>query len=264
MEEINLYDLLKYYAKNWLILLSAIFVGAIIGLVYTGFVQTPLYKSEATMLVVGSRTAQDSTINNNYTELFKSRRVLNTVIEAEGYSGDYNQLVGRTTATNEKDTDVIRVSIADTDARKSEQLLAASLDVFKEEATGLYGSNATGTSNIKTVDTANVPIKAYNVNVLLQIGLAVSASFFLAIIVLFFIYDYRSSQAPPATKSGSVKKPKSTRPKNAKQTKDKPAASKAKTTEPVRRRSFYERAKTLLVGIPVEPTTTKSKANKTK
>lgn len=251
VEEINLYDLLKYYAKNWLILLSALFVGAIIGLVYTSFVQTPLYKSEATMIVVGNRTATDSTINNNYTELFKSRRVLETVIADKGYDGDYEQLLARTTATNDKDTDVLRVSMADTDARKSEQLLAASLDVFKEEAAALYGSDAEDSnSNIKTVDTANVPVAAYNVNVLLQVGLAISASFFLAVIVLFFIYDYRTSQAPPTTKIGSGKKPKSTKPKATKQT----------TTH----RSLMSRFTALLVGEPTQANTTKTKTSKTK
>lgn len=119
MQEINLYDLLKYYARNWLILLSAVFVGAIIGLAYTFFIQTPLYKSEATVLIVGERTTQDSAIiNNNYLELFKSRRVLEPVIEKQTYDGDYNQLLKLSTATNAKETDVIRVSIADTNAEK--------------------------------------------------------------------------------------------------------------------------------------------------
>lgn len=194
------------------------FIGAIIGLVYTFFIQTPLYKSEATMLVVGARTTQDATINNNYTELFKSRRVLEPVIQSKGYDGQYQQLLGHTTATNNKDTDVILVSMATTNARKSEELLGASLSSFKKEASSLYGS-----SNIKVVDSASFPVTAYNVNMPLQIGLSIIATVMLSIIVLFFIYDYYTSQVIPTSKTQSTRnsKPK----KSTSKTKGKKSAA---------------------------------------
>lgn len=210
MQEINLYDLLKYYARNWLILLSAVFVGAIIGLAYTFFIQTPLYKSEATVLIVGERTTQDSAIiNNNYLELFKSRRVLEPVIEKQTYDGDYNQLLKLSTATNAKETDVIRVSIADTNAEKSEQLLSASLGTFKKEASSLYGSN-----NIKIVDAASLPKTAYNVSFPLQLGLSIIAILAITIVILFFVYDYYTSQIAPSNKSDTTKKKKVKKPVN--------------------------------------------------
>jgi capsular polysaccharide biosynthesis protein len=219
VEEINLYDLLKYYAKNWLIILSAIFVGAIVGLVYTFFIQTPLYKSQATILVVGQRTTQDSTINNNYTELFKSRRVLDPVIGDKQYGGSYEQLLSNTTATNNKDTDVILVSIATTDAKKSQELLSASLDSFKKQADNLYSSN-----NIKVVDSASMPDSAYNVSILLQLGLSIVATVMITIIVLFFIYDYYSSQLKPIQKPKSNAKSKSKK-TTSKKTSEKPSSS---------------------------------------
>lgn len=255
MQEINLYDLLKYYARNWLLLLSAVFVGAIIGLTYTNFIQTPLYKSDATMLVVGARTSQDATINNNYTELFKSRRVLETVIEQQGYTGNYEQLLTRTTATNDKNTDIIKVSIADTDPKKSEQLLSASLEIFKKEASSLYNS-----SNIKTVDAASTPAQSYNVNLLLQTSLAVAATFFLVVIALFFVYDYRMSnpiKTQPA-KSKKTVKATSTKTRTAKKPAKKPATAKAKVTQP---QSVFRRLGTLLTGAIV-PTPSQTPATK--
>ncbi len=62
MQEINLYDLMRYYAKNWLNLLGALFIGAIIGVGYTAIVQTPLYKSNATLIVTGRSSSTDTTI----------------------------------------------------------------------------------------------------------------------------------------------------------------------------------------------------------
>lgn len=226
MQEINLYDLLRFYAKNWLNLLSAIFIGAIIGLVYTGFIQTPLYKSEATMLVVGARTTQDATINNNYTELFKSRRVLETVIGQQGHSGDYQQLLSRTTASNDKNTDIIRVSIADPSSEKSQQLLSASLEVFKKEASSIYDSSA---DNVRIIDPASSPTQPHNVNILMQLALAVAATFFFMIIALFFTYDYRMSQAESVVKSNGKSTKKTATAKKTNKTPKKPVAKEPKT-----------------------------------
>lgn len=251
MEEINLYDLLKYYAKNWLIILSAIFVGAIIGLVYTFFIQTPLYKSQATILVVGQRTTQDSTINNNYTELFKSRRVLDPVIGDKQYGGSYEQLLSNTTATNNKDTDVILVSIATTDSKKSQELLSASLDSFKKQADNLYSSN-----NIKIVDSASMPDNAYNVSILLQLGLSIVAAVMITIIVLFFIYDYYSSQVKP------VKKPKTNVKSKSKKTTSKKTSKKTSSASMSRAQAFlntFFKKPTLVAKNPVRKQSTATK-----
>lgn len=246
MQEINLYDLLRYYARNWLNLLSALLVGAIIGLVYTAFIQTPLYKSEATMLVVGARTsATDTTLNNNYTELFKSRLVLGDTINQLGYGGDYEQLLARTTATNEKNTDVLKVSVADPDAAKSQRLLSASVDTFKAQASKIYGS-----SNIKTVDVATLPSAPYNVSAVKQVGLAMVAAFFTAVIVLFFVYDYANSYKNDASTS----------------TKPKPASKKArkKASKPSEGRvsALMHRLRVMLVGEGKKPAPVKKPASK--
>ena len=199
------------------------------------------------MLVVGARTSSaDATINNNYTELFKSRLVLDGTIKQQGYSGDYEQLLTRTTATNDKNTDVIKVSIADTNPGKSQKLLAASVESFKKEAGKIYGSN-----NIKTVDSATLPVAPYNVHAITQIGLAMAATFFLAVIVLFFIYDYATSykNTGGAATSNPAKK--------------KPASKKASTKKVVKKGNSYvaallSRLSVLLTGEPKKPVAKKN------
>lgn len=220
VQEINLYDLVKFYARNWGAVLTAIFVGAIVGLIYTFFIQTPLYKSDATALVVNGGTA-DTKLNNNYTELFRSRLVLDTVIDGHDYDGNYEKLLSRTTATNDKNTDILKVSIADPDPGKSRELLSTALESFKTEAGKLYGSE-----NIKIVDSATLPTDPYNVKILQQVGLASAASFFLAVIVMFFVYDYRLSsgeatKVAPAAAVPAKKKPTTAKPTPKKSTKSK-------------------------------------------
>lgn len=194
MEEIKLYDLLRFYAKNWYNIITVALIGAIIGVVYTFYIQTPLYESKATLLAVGTQRtggSQDSVTLNNYVSLFTSHRVLDEVIDKQKYDKGYDQLASNTTAQNDKNTDILRVSIATPDAQKSKSLLESAIASFRTQAKDLYGN---GTLDIKVVDAANVPTESSNVKPVTQIGLATVGGFIFAIIALFFIYDYRKSQ----------------------------------------------------------------------
>lgn len=206
MEEINLYDLMRFYARKWMTILIAIMIGAIAGIAYTFYIQQPQYKSTATLLLVNTgRTVsnQESVVINNYVELFTSRRVLGPVVEAQRYEQGYQSLSSQTTAVNVKDTDIINVSIATTDAKKSKALLESAINKFKDESKQLYGDS---TVKISVVDAANEPTDSINKKPLQQIGLAVVGSTVIAIIGLFFVYDFRA-QIKPNTKSGDKNKP---------------------------------------------------------
>lgn len=235
MEEIDLYDLLKFYAKKWLTIITFAMIGAIIGVGYTYFVQTPQYTSKAQILLVGeTRTgASDSIVLNNYVELFKSHRVLDPVIEAEGYQAGYNALSGNTTAENVKNTDIINVAISTAEEQQSRALLESAIESFRTEAKALYGDN---NIKINVVDGASKPAAPANVKPLMQIGLATVAGIILAIIVLFFMYDYRASRRGKATTATSTSAPVSSTPpetpkvikKNRKSTKSTKLSKKAK------------------------------------
>ena len=212
MEEINLYDLLRFYAKKWLTIASFAIAGAIIGVIFTYYIQQPLYKSSATVLLVGANrsSSQDSVVLNNYVKLFTSRRVLTPVIEKHDYNKSFESLVSNTTAENTKNTDFINLSISTTDAKTSKVMLESAMQEFSKQAKELYGDNSV---RISIVDAANTPTGSTNVKPLQQIGIATVALTALSIIGLFFVYDYKHSQlvkaanAKPAAKKKPTKKP---------------------------------------------------------
>ena len=193
MEEINLYDLMRFYARKWLTIATVVMIGAILGVIYTFFVQQPQYKSTATLLLIGTgRTSnQDSVVLNNYVQLFESRRVLEPVIAEQKYDATYDKLAANTNAENVKNTDIINVSISTSSPKTSKALLEAAIEKFRNEAKTLYGD---GAIKINVVDAADAPIAPTNVKPIQQIGLATVASFALAIVVLFLIYDYTTAQ----------------------------------------------------------------------
>ncbi|MCA0227913.1 hypothetical protein LCH21_00465 [Patescibacteria group bacterium] len=193
MEEINLYDLMRFYARKWLTIATVIMIGAILGVIYTFFVQQPLYKSTATLLLIGTgRTSnQESVVLNNYVQLFESRRILEPVIAEQKYDATYDKLAANTTAENVKNTDIINVSITTSNPKTSKALLEAAIEKFRNEGKTLYGD---GAIKINVVDAADAPVAPTNVKPIQQVGLATVAAFALAIVALFFIYDYTTAQ----------------------------------------------------------------------
>jgi capsular polysaccharide biosynthesis protein len=212
MEEINLYDLLRFYAKKWLTIASFAIAGAIIGVIFTYYIQQPLYKSSATVLLIGTNrtSGQESVVLNNYVKLFNSRRVLTPVIAKHDYNKSFDSLVANTTAENTKNTDFISLSMSTTDAKTSKVMLESAIQEFGKQAKELYGDNSV---RISIVDAANTPTGSTNVKPLQQIGIATVALTALSIIGLFFVYDYKHSQlvkaanAKPAAKKKPTKKP---------------------------------------------------------
>lgn len=213
MPEINLYDLLAHYAKYWLFLAVSAVIGLAAGLAYTNYIQVPQYKSEATLILINSdqtTSVKDATTINNYLELIKSRRVLQPVIEKRNLGQSYDELAGAITTSNDKDTEVVKLSASTSDPNVSQKVLNDAIASFKTQLKSLYSKD-----DVQVVDSASLPNEAYNVRSSLQIALAMTASILLAIIIIFFIYDFNLSRQvatpvaaiAPAPKKKKRKKP---------------------------------------------------------
>jgi len=243
VQDINLYHLLKFYAKNWIWIVTFTTIGVLSGFAYNNYIQTPLYKSSATLLLISpadQKAAQDATLINNYVELFKSRRVLEPVIKKQNLNTPYESLVSSIEATNEKTTEVIKVSISTDNAQTSKSVAEGAVASFKEQVTQLYG-----TDNVNVVDNANLPTSPYNVHEELVLLLAGAIGFMATIIVLFFIYDLT-----PKTKKKRAAKSKTEEVAAAKEIK---AATQRKTTK----KPVMKKVVDLIVGVEAQPVTKK-------
>jgi len=216
MQEINLYKLLAFYTKNWLLILSLTLAGLLIGVIYNQFIQVPMYKSNATLLFINpgaSTSSQDATLLNNYVQLFESRRVLEPVISEQKLGVTYDQFKPSVAAVNEKGTEVIKLSVSTDSSEKSQRFLKAAVQSFKKQAETLYG-----TDKLQVVDNASDASRPYNVNKALQLAIATGAGFVLSLIVLFFIFDAKGGvmqlKAAKVAKPAKVEKPKKRTPTN--------------------------------------------------
>jgi capsular polysaccharide biosynthesis protein len=190
LEEINLYELLRYYSKKWIIIVLFIIIGLIGGIIYNQFVQVPKYTSNATLLLVDknptSTTAvTDATLINNYIALIESHSVLDPVISNSNINESYNNLEGSIKATNPVNTEIIQLSISSNSTSKSRESLNDIMDSFRVEIKKLYNLD-----NIQIVDNASTPSSPSNIHTTAQLVVAALIGLIMSIIVVFFMYDY--------------------------------------------------------------------------
>lgn len=172
MEELDLKELLMLFwnKKIKIILIVAIFM--LIGIIYTiGFV-TPVYTSSTTLLLAASGsstdksntiTTTDITLNSKlvstYSTLVQSKSVLRQVISNVGIDLDEEELKKNITVSQEKDTEIIRISVTNENATIAEKVANETAKVFIEKVSDIYKIN-----NVQIVDQAEVSTSPSNIN----------------------------------------------------------------------------------------------------
>ena len=192
MEEIDLKELFTFVKTKIGLLLTIIAGVCIIGCAYGLLIQTPMYQSDTTVLLSSnSQTLTQSDINlnknlvNTYAEIVKSRRVLNQVIDELELDISYENLVGKVRVAAVSNTEIIRITVADTDPIRAKNIANVTADYFIDEIVDLYNMN-----NVDVLDEAIENDKPYNINVVKQIILYFMAGLVLGTGILFLIFYF--------------------------------------------------------------------------
>ncbi|MBQ3306971.1 MAG: hypothetical protein IJG68_02130 [Bacilli bacterium] len=197
MEEIDLKDLFDYFKGkiSWIII--SIAIALVIGNIYTMFTRVPYYKSSTSLVLVSEHGSDNSTYNTSeqqlnknlvstYSEIIKSKMVLNTVISNLGLNYTATELQNNIMVSSVSNTEVIRISVSDADSNLAAQIADETANVFVQEVNKFYKLN-----NVTVLDKAEVALKPYNVNyvkdniIYLLVGLIISCE----VIFIFFYFD---------------------------------------------------------------------------
>lgn len=198
MEEINLKDLFNYFlSKIWIILIVTI-LAILVGCLYGLFLKTPLYKSSTTIVLarVNDNVSETNGITQNdillnqklvstYREIIKSRRILNQVIENLDLNVTYDVLKNKITVTNEKDTELIRISVSDENAKQAKLIANEIAHVFNNEIVDIYSIK-----NVSIIDYAEEESAPYNINVVKQTVLAGMVGLVLSCAIVFTMFYF--------------------------------------------------------------------------
>jgi capsular polysaccharide biosynthesis protein len=195
MEEIDLKEVLNYFKSKilWIILAVVLVVGA--GNIYQAITRKPLYSSDTSVILVSNNTNQSSAnlselqINKNlvstYTEIIKSRKVLEPVIENLELANTYTELKSRVGVTAIGDTQLIKISVSDRNPDIAKQTADEIARVFIREVKEIYKLD-----NVKVVDKAVIATKPYNINYVKDNAIFVAIGVVLSCGVVFLIFYF--------------------------------------------------------------------------
>lgn len=193
MEELNLIDLLKYYLKNLPVILITCLIALIIGYIYVSEFQTPMYHGTTTILLVENKaeklTQNELTINeqlvSTYSEIIKSRRVLEQVIDSLDLETTPASLANKITVTSVSDTPIIKITVSYKNKNKAVIITNKIAEVFKQEVAQIYKLE-----NISIIDEAIPENNPYNINIPKQITIYVLIGLILSCTIIFIIYYF--------------------------------------------------------------------------
>ena len=193
MEEINLIEVLEYYKNKLIWIVATILVVILLGNIFTIATRVPMYKSNTTILLVGSNekvNQNDVSLNNNlvptYSEIIKSRNVLNQVIKNLNLDYSVEQLSNSITVGTKTGTQIITVTVSNKDSKKAKDIANEVSIVFAKEIKDLYKLD-----NVAIIDNAVEASKPYNLTYLKDnviyfgIGLVLSCG----VIFIMFYFD---------------------------------------------------------------------------
>lgn len=192
MEEINLKELFDYFKNklSWMIITVILVVG--IGNVITTITRVPMYRSSTTIVLVSDSKDYNSTevqlnksLVGTYSEIIKSRTVLNEVISNLGLSYSALELSDNINVTAVENTEIIRISVSDADNKQAAKIANEIASVFMTEIQKFYKLN-----NVSVIDKADSNNKSFNVNYLKDNLIYVLVALVLSGGVIFIMYYF--------------------------------------------------------------------------
>lgn len=197
MEELDILEFLKYYWSKIVLVLVCITVGLLGSLVFTLWLQVPVYLSQTSLVLTNNEnastsiTTSDISLNKNlvstYRQIVKSRRILDQVIKNLQLDIDYETLNKQIEVTNIADTEIIVISVRNEDNVLAQSLANEIANVFKNEIVEIYNIE-----NVSIIDTALISEVPDNVHVARQYFIGMILGFILStgfIVFSYFIDD---------------------------------------------------------------------------
>ena len=201
MEEFDIGEILKiiWKKKIYIILLIAVF--AELGILYTSYLVTPMYRSSTTLLLaqaasdsntkntVNTITTTDITLNSKliatYSELIKSKSVVRQVISNLGIDVDEGKIEKSISVKAKENTEVIEITVSNENKTYSTKIANELANVFAKKVAEIYNIN-----NVNIVDKAEDAYALYYIYkrkttfIFAFIGVAISGLYVIAIYML--------------------------------------------------------------------------------
>lgn len=198
-ETIELRELFEIILKRKWLIVAITVLALIIGSIYSIYMVTPMYKSDTTLMVNGSKGLSASDIAASfdlgsinlsqklvvtYGEIVKSRIVMEQVIARLELDLTYAELMRKTTSQQVGSTEILRISVEDQSPEQAALIANTISDVFVKEVMRILKVN-----NVETIDVAISSQAPFNIKTTLNIAIATVLGLMLSVF-LSFLMEY--------------------------------------------------------------------------
>ena len=206
MEE-EVIDLREYFSiikKKWYIMAILCVICVAISSVYSFFIAKPVYQAETTLIVKTEKTEGTNSLSNDqvmvsqklaltYGEIIKSRKVLDEVIKNLNLKESNGSLASKISVSTVTDTQIIKVSVQDTDNDNAAKIANEIPKVFAKEAIRIADANG-----VEVIDKAQTPVNPVSpnkkMNILIAGVLGVMIGLFIIILIEFLNNKIKTPQ----------------------------------------------------------------------
>lgn len=198
MEEIELKEILEYYLKKTPVIILMTILAILIGYLYIEYYQIPMYHGKTTIILIQrdditindlNKTENQLNINEKlvatYSEIIKSRRVLEQVINNLSLKKTYDELEEKVSIDSVSETSIIEITVNDKNNEQAAIIANEIASTFKEEIVKIYNLE-----NVSIIDEAIIETKPYNINLIKQLIICGIIGFTIACIFIFIIYYF--------------------------------------------------------------------------
>ena len=189
-------DLREYFGivkkRFWIVALITI-IAVVVSGVISFFMLNPVYEAKSTLIVNTEKNEETQMITGDqfnvtqklavtYGEIIKSRSVLDDVIKNLKLDDKYGDLVKHVTVSPVKDTQIISISVQDTNKEKARDRANEIPKVFKKEAKRITKAN-----DIQVIDKAILPQNPIKPNKMMNMAIAAVLGAMIGLFVVFLI-----------------------------------------------------------------------------
>ena len=189
-------DLREYFGiikkRFWIIALITVIAAVVSGII-SFFMLKPVYEAKSTLIVNTEKNEETQMITGDqfnvtqklavtYGEIIKSRAVLEDVIKNLKLDNEYEDLVNKVTVSPVKDTQIISISVQDTNKEKARDIANEIPKVFKKEAKRITKAN-----DIQVIDKAILPQSPIKPNKMMNMAIAAVLGAMIGLFVVFLI-----------------------------------------------------------------------------
>ena len=189
-------DLREYFAiikkRFWIIALITV-VAMVVSGVISFFMLSPVYESKSTLIVNTEKNEETQMITGDqfsvsqklavtYGEIIKSRAVLESVISNLKLDSEYEDLVEKITVSPVQDTQIISISVQDTNPKKARDIANEIPKVFEKEVKRITKAN-----DIQVIDKAILPENPIKPNKMMNVAIAAVLGMMIGLFVVFVL-----------------------------------------------------------------------------